>query len=77
MTHEIVADVIDIACQIATERNKAITVLKVNNVYYAIDAFEWINGSEFIGEHVITVEPGQNPFLRLLNPNYPIQNYPV
>ena len=65
MTHENMAEVIELACQIATERNRAITVLKVNNVYYAIDACEWVNGSEFIGEHVITAEPGQNPFLCL------------
>lgn len=61
MTHKIMAEVIELACQIATERNRAMTVLKVNNVYYAIDDFELVNGRAFGGEHVVTVEPGQNP----------------
>lgn len=60
MTPEKFLELINIATQVATRRNRAMAVFKFNNTYYIVDACEWENGRPY-GQYIITVEPGQNP----------------
>ncbi|WP_190678290.1 hypothetical protein [Nostoc sp. FACHB-190] len=58
MTPEKLLELVDIAIQVATRRNRAITVFKFNNTYYMVDAYEWENGRPY-GQDIITVEPAK------------------
>ncbi|MFL9456023.1 MULTISPECIES: hypothetical protein [Nostocales] len=49
-------EIFEMACQLANKRWKAISIFKVNDFYYAIDAVDSLD-CEFGGTHVVTVEP--------------------
>lgn len=60
MTHEDLTNLVNMTRQIATRRNKAIAVFKLDQTYYIVDACEWENGCAY-GQYITTVEPEQNP----------------
>jgi hypothetical protein len=56
MTPENLTELVNITCKIATTRNKAIAVFKLENTYYIVDAKEWEEGHAY-GQYITTVEP--------------------
>ncbi|MBC1221179.1 MULTISPECIES: hypothetical protein [unclassified Nostoc] len=59
MASENFKELVNVAIQVATRRNKRMAVFKLDNTYYIVDAREWENGCAY-GQYIITVEPGQN-----------------
>ncbi len=59
MTPENFIELVNVATQVATRRNQIMSVFKLENTYYIVDAREWENGRSY-GKFLITVEPGQN-----------------
>lgn len=60
MTSESFIELVNVASQIATKRNKAIAVFNIDNTYYMVDACKWEQGCPY-GLYIMTVEPGQKP----------------
>ena len=52
-------ELVSVAIQVATRRNKKMSVFKLDNTYYIVDAKEWENGYAY-GQYIMTVEPMQN-----------------
>jgi len=59
MASENFQELVSVAIQVATRRNKRMAVFKLDNTYYIVDASEWENGSAY-GKYIMTVEPVQN-----------------
>lgn len=56
ITPENFIEIVNVASQVATRRNKAMAVFKLENTYYIIDAKEWEEGHAY-GQYITTVEP--------------------
>ncbi|RCJ32094.1 hypothetical protein A6769_29175 [Nostoc punctiforme NIES-2108] len=59
MASENFKELVNVAIQVATRRNKRMSVFKLDNTYYIVDARGWENGSTY-GQYIMTVEPVQN-----------------
>ncbi len=47
MTPESFIELVNVATQVATRRNRAMAVFKFNNIYYIVNACEWENGCSY------------------------------
>ncbi len=59
ITPENFKEIVSVAIEVATRRNKRMAVFKLDNIYYIVDASEWENGHSY-GQYIMTVEPVQN-----------------
>lgn len=56
MTPENLIELVNVATLVATRKNIAMAVFKLENTYYIVDASEWEQGRAY-GQYITTVEP--------------------
>jgi len=56
MTPENLIELVNVATIVATRKNIAMAVFKLENTYYIVDAKEWEQGRAY-GQYITTVEP--------------------
>ena len=56
MASENFKELVNVATIVATRKQKAMAVFKLENTYYIVDAKEWEEGRAY-GQYITTVEP--------------------